>query len=424
MEVHAAAAAPASCARPALVCSLLYVCVESLIFSMAQITLFKIFYIFTFYLAECTTIFYLRVDPTTTLSLFFLKSAMFYSTGCRSLLLYVCAMSRARRRSVSPGALWRRLRLYYIRAFIENMFSTSDTENEKYFSKMQIGCYNVNMRVICSWANQIDKFFVKICIFNGMDYSLHVSFSHQATCEAIESGRAAGRVPTQGARLLHDYFGAAPSGRQFICRFGSYGVCPRVCVSVGGHVGSAMLCLRGRENAERIMVPMYISILSHLEFHYTFRIQILIFKINSDQSVVSATRGAATGMLFVYSHRLCSFQFIICINPRCTLILFVLLFTNICIHFSLCLALSVLLQSIILRSIKVALTIIVPNNCIVILKIILKFLLVKCTGSYYLKQNVIRIEIIFDCVFRCYFRALFNVLFKEIPCRQSAFHEL
>lgn len=28
------------------------VCVESLIFSMAQITLFKIFYIFTFYLAE------------------------------------------------------------------------------------------------------------------------------------------------------------------------------------------------------------------------------------------------------------------------------------------------------------------------------------------------------------------------------------
>lgn len=28
------------------------VCVESLIFSMAQITLFKIFYIFTFYLGE------------------------------------------------------------------------------------------------------------------------------------------------------------------------------------------------------------------------------------------------------------------------------------------------------------------------------------------------------------------------------------
>ncbi|PZC84327.1 hypothetical protein B5X24_HaOG205522 [Helicoverpa armigera] len=52
-------------------------CVESLIFSMAQITLLKIFYIFTFYLAECTTIFYLRVDPTTTLSLFFYKVQCF-----------------------------------------------------------------------------------------------------------------------------------------------------------------------------------------------------------------------------------------------------------------------------------------------------------------------------------------------------------
>lgn len=53
------------------------VCVESLIFSMAQITLLKIFYIFTFYLAECTTIFYLRVNPTTTLSLFFYKVQCF-----------------------------------------------------------------------------------------------------------------------------------------------------------------------------------------------------------------------------------------------------------------------------------------------------------------------------------------------------------
>lgn len=35
------------------------------------------FYIFTFYLAECTTIFYLRVDPTTTLSLFFYKVQCF-----------------------------------------------------------------------------------------------------------------------------------------------------------------------------------------------------------------------------------------------------------------------------------------------------------------------------------------------------------
>lgn len=48
-----------------------------LIFSMAQITLLKIFYIFTFYLAECTTIFYLRVNPTTTLSLFFYKVQCF-----------------------------------------------------------------------------------------------------------------------------------------------------------------------------------------------------------------------------------------------------------------------------------------------------------------------------------------------------------
>lgn len=53
------------------------VCVESLIFSMAQIALFKVFYIFTFYLAESNTIFYLRADPTTTLSLFLYKVQCF-----------------------------------------------------------------------------------------------------------------------------------------------------------------------------------------------------------------------------------------------------------------------------------------------------------------------------------------------------------
>lgn len=59
------------------------------------------------------------------------------------------------------------------------------------------------------------------------------------------------------------------------------------------------------------MVPMYISILSHLEFHYTFRIQILIFKIDSDISVVYATSGAATGLLLV---SLCSMKFFPCFS--------------------------------------------------------------------------------------------------------------
>lgn len=71
--VGEARAAPArACASATSTFECFVVCVESLIFSMAQITLLKIFYIFTFYLAECTTIFYLRVNPTTTLSLFFL----------------------------------------------------------------------------------------------------------------------------------------------------------------------------------------------------------------------------------------------------------------------------------------------------------------------------------------------------------------
>ncbi|KAG6451424.1 hypothetical protein O3G_MSEX007138 [Manduca sexta] len=42
-------------------------------FDGAEITLLKIFYIFTFYLSECITIFYRRANPTTTLSLFFIK---------------------------------------------------------------------------------------------------------------------------------------------------------------------------------------------------------------------------------------------------------------------------------------------------------------------------------------------------------------
>lgn len=67
------------------------------------------------------------------------------------------------------------------------------------------------------------------------------------------------------------------------------------------------------------MVPMYISILSHLEFHYTFRIQILIFKINSDQSVVSAKGAARTCCLFIYK----LFYYIL-IFIVFTLILFVL----------------------------------------------------------------------------------------------------
>lgn len=102
-------------------------CVESLIFSMAQITLLKIFYIFTFYLAECTTIFYLRVDPTTTLSLFFYKVQCFIPPvaggPCYLYTIYIlvcvqCAQARApprasRHRVTAPSGVWGARQCYY-----------------------------------------------------------------------------------------------------------------------------------------------------------------------------------------------------------------------------------------------------------------------------------------------------------------------
>lgn len=80
MEVHAPAARRAPDALRSLIRMYIHpfsVCVKSLIFSMAQITLLKIFYIFTFYLVECNTKFYLRAKPTTTLSLFLCKVQCF-----------------------------------------------------------------------------------------------------------------------------------------------------------------------------------------------------------------------------------------------------------------------------------------------------------------------------------------------------------
>lgn len=87
------------------------VCVESLIFSMAQITLFRIFYIFTFYLVERDTIFYQRAKPTTILSLFFYKVQCFIPPVAGGVCYFYVQWGDAcvrcvfiRSRYASPGA--------------------------------------------------------------------------------------------------------------------------------------------------------------------------------------------------------------------------------------------------------------------------------------------------------------------------------
>lgn len=98
---------PVPCVRP----SRMYihhfaVCVESLIFSMAQITLFRIFYIFTFYLVERNTIFYLRAKPTTILSLFFHKVQCFIPPVAGGPCYFYVQWGDACARCVSIGSLY------------------------------------------------------------------------------------------------------------------------------------------------------------------------------------------------------------------------------------------------------------------------------------------------------------------------------
>lgn len=75
---------------------------------MAQIELFEIFYIFTFYLVEFTTIFYLRVSPNTTLICFLVKCNVLFHRlpvllSCRCMCNGRLAACAAPLRSLAAG---------------------------------------------------------------------------------------------------------------------------------------------------------------------------------------------------------------------------------------------------------------------------------------------------------------------------------